>query len=197
MNDDPNETLRLAVLSWLKLEEHIASGRLAPTAPKTCPLVTSGVLCATGQRGPDLARSCQTTLARPGTTVLPVISTVQHVHDGGAGRQRQRRHGDVRDALREPLQSMRQCNTCSLQIGCPSFQPHAPCSYQIPVPDQEQGRTQWGPPALVRDPDPAHPAGPFRGGSEWRAPTRCSASRWTACSRWWSAGGRSRTTGTA
>ena len=28
---------------------------------------------------------------------------------------------------------MRQCNTCSLQIGCPSFQPHAPCSYQIPV----------------------------------------------------------------
>ena len=29
--------------------------------------------------------------------------------------------------------SLRQCNTCSLQIGCPSFQPHAPCSYQIPV----------------------------------------------------------------
>lgn len=29
--------------------------------------------------------------------------------------------------------SMRQCNTCSLQIGCPQFQPHAPCSYQIPI----------------------------------------------------------------
>ena len=30
-------------------------------------------------------------------------------------------------------ESLRQCNTCALAIGCPMFTPNARCSYQIPV----------------------------------------------------------------
>src|SRR5207344_3023339 len=40
---------------------------------------------------------------------------------------------ETSETLSVAPQSMRQCNTCSIQMGCPSFQPHAPCSYQIPV----------------------------------------------------------------
>jgi hypothetical protein len=128
--DDPTETLRLAVTSWLRLEEHISAGRALPMA-SSAPLVTSPMPGATPAnvvplqvpvaRAPSLARH----------QVLPVIATqrtttmVTNAH----GHEVE----EVSEVLAVSPQSMRQCNTCSLQIGCPSFQPQAPCSYQIPV----------------------------------------------------------------
>jgi hypothetical protein len=128
--DDPSETLRLAVLSWLRLEEHIAAGR-GTGVPQPQPLVTSPLPGATATNvvpiQPPVARA--PSLARH--QVLPVISTVRSsvtVQDANG-------HDTVEtsDVLTVSPVVMRQCNTCSLQIGCPSFQPHAPCSYQIPV----------------------------------------------------------------
>lgn len=128
--DDPNETLRLAVKSWLRLEEHIASGR-GVIVPQTQPLVTSPVPGATPMTPvtvqPPVARA--PSLARH--QVLPVITTSRSTStitraDGTEVEE----HSDVLGV--SPV-VMRQCSTCSLQIGCPSFQPGAPCSYQIPV----------------------------------------------------------------
>lgn len=128
--DDPTETLRLAVLSWLRLEEHVALGRV-PAHPQPQPLVASPMVGATPgnvipiaapvARAPSLARH----------QVLPVITTSRSsttVLDAH-GQEIQ----ETADVLTVSPVVMRQCNTCSLQIGCPSFQPHAPCSYQIPV----------------------------------------------------------------
>jgi hypothetical protein len=63
--------------------------------------------------------------------VLPVITTSRSsttVLDAN-GQEIE----ETADVLAVSPVVMRQCNTCSLQIGCPQFQPHAPCSYQIPV----------------------------------------------------------------
>jgi len=132
--DDPSETLRLAVLSWLKLEEHIAAGRLA-TVPSRVQPVASPIVTTGGVAAPPNVVPITTGVARPASLarhqMLPVIdvqrsSTVVRDANGHDVTE-------TSETLSVAPQSMRQCNTCSLQMGCPAFQPHAPCSYQIPV----------------------------------------------------------------
>ena len=132
LNDDPSETLRLAVLSWLKLEAHLAAGHTAQFAGKApTPLVTSTHPSSIPQNVVPISSG----VARPPSLtrhqMLPVIdlhrsSTVVQDANGNDVTE-------TSETLSVNPVSMRQCNTCSLQIGCPSFQPHAPCSYQIPV----------------------------------------------------------------
>ena len=131
LNDDPSEMLRLAVLSWLKLEAHLAAGHVATIAARNPSLVTSP---PTSFSAPNVV-PIQPGVARPPTQtrhhMLPIMATHQTsvvVQDADGNDVT-----ETSETLSVNPVSMRQCNTCSLQIGCPSFQPHAPCSYQIPV----------------------------------------------------------------
>jgi hypothetical protein len=128
--DDPYETLRLAVKSWLRLEEHIAAGRVAQH-PQPQPLVTNPL----PGTNPSNVVPLQVPVAKPPSLtrheVLPVITTTRSTTMVlGPDGQQVEEHSDV---LTVSPVVMRQCNTCSLQIGCPGFQPNAPCRYQIPV----------------------------------------------------------------
>jgi hypothetical protein len=128
--DDPNETLRLAVLSWLRLEEHISLGRV-PVASQPQPLVASPLPGATPSNVIPIAAPVARAPSLSRHQVLPVITTSRSsttVLDAN-GQEIE----ETADVLAVSPVVMRQCNTCSLQIGCPQFQPHAPCSYQIPV----------------------------------------------------------------
>lgn len=128
--DDPTETLRLAVKSWLRLEEHIVSGR-GTMVPHPQPLVTSPVPGATPTTPVPVRSPVASAPSLTRHQVLPVItSTRTSTTVMGPDGQEVVEHSDVLGV--SPV-VMRQCNTCSLQIGCPAFQPHAPCSYQIPV----------------------------------------------------------------
>ena len=130
LSDDPNETLRLAVLSWLRLEQHIAAGRGSGVA-QHAPLVASPLPGATPSNVVPIQAPVAIAPLSGRHQVLPVITTVrstQTVKDANGVEVQ-----ETSDVLAVNPVVMRQCNTCSLQIGCPGFQPHAPCSYQIPV----------------------------------------------------------------
>lgn len=131
--DDPSEVLRLAVRSWLKLEEHLAAGtgRVVTLGAGTPSLVTnshpSAIPVNVVPIGPGVAKPPSLTRHH----MLPVIATQRSsvvVQDANGNDIT-----ETSETLSVNPVSMRQCNTCSLQIGCPSFQPHAPCSYQIPI----------------------------------------------------------------
>jgi len=127
--DDPNECVRLAIKSWLRLEAHIAAGGTT-TSPSVSPVVTNP---APG--GPPNVVPIATPVARPalqtGHLTLPVMglhrSSVTVTNPDGSESQVES------SALTISPKSLRICNTCSLSVGCPSFTPHAACSYEIPV----------------------------------------------------------------
>jgi hypothetical protein len=63
----------------------------------------------------------------------------------GEGNEVEQTHNTITVAP----ESLRQCNTCALQVACPSFQPNARCSYQIPVMIRSKGQLQAVMRALV------------------------------------------------
>ena len=164
--DDPNEMLRLAVKSWLKLEQHLASGHTAQFAGKApTPLVTSTHPSAI----PANVVPIQAGVARPPSLTRHQMLPVIDLHRSSVVVQDANGHDvtETSETLSVNPVSMRQCNTCSLQIGCPPVPAARPVQLPDPGDDPQQGGTQWGPPSLGGDPDTAHPAGPFRGGSDW------------------------------
>jgi hypothetical protein len=121
--DDPTETVRLAVKSWVRLEQHLAAGRSVPREPVgVTPLVTTGVHpTPTGNVVPLSPQ-----VARPPSLARHHLLPVMQVAPAQVG-------DEIEQSIVVTAESMRQCNTCSLQMACPSYTPQAPCSYQIPV----------------------------------------------------------------
>lgn len=135
LDDDPDENLKCSILSWLKVEAHVARGRsVAPSeATRTTPtgIPINVVPLPTGVASPP---------AIPRHVMLPVMTLqaqTQKVLDG-QGNEVEETH----NTISVNPQSLRSCNTCTLQVACPSFQPNASCSFQIPVMIRSKGQLQ-------------------------------------------------------
>ena len=138
MADDPNETLRLAVLSWLKLEQHIAAGHTPVTTMNSGAVSSSPPVLVTSAPSPVTpaqAVPLQPGVARPASltrhVVLPVMTsqTVTRTVKDDNGND----VVEQSEVISIGAQSMRQCNTCVFSVACPSFSAGSPCAYSIPV----------------------------------------------------------------
>ena len=137
--DDPNETVKCAVLSWKALERHINSlGRMPVHAPlvanpsnSTSPtnVIPIGGVASGGSQTRHLQPA---SLATPvATRVLPVMALQQHATttEDADGNMLTETHATIEVTA----DSARQCSTCVLSAACPSFNPGSKCAYQIPV----------------------------------------------------------------
>lgn len=130
--DDPKETARLAVYSWLEMEKYISAGRhLEPdrhpavVANPGMPRTVNGGSVSAGVANAPLPVRHQS------TTPLPVMGLETLVVDtrDGDGNPIQERHSLIESSA----ESLRQCNTCALAMACPGHQTDSACSYNIPV----------------------------------------------------------------
>jgi hypothetical protein len=127
LNDDPNECIKLSAISWLRLEQHLNSGRPLPTievepastGPQSGPLVANPAAPVTV---PSPGRVATAPL-RGRHQLLPVMGLQQTTGEDGV----------LESILTVSGESMRKCDSCKLQLVCPSYTPGAPCAYAIPV----------------------------------------------------------------
>ena len=123
--DDPNESVKCAVRSWLRLEQHIVKGggQRESVVTSQHPAIPSNVVPIV----PGVARP-------PGQTrhhLLPVMALGDTlVGDVDAEGNE---IGERLPVISVKAESLRQCNTCALALACPMFSQNAACSYQIPV----------------------------------------------------------------
>ena len=134
--DDPTETVRCSVLSWMALERHLNSmGRHTP-------LVTNpgsngspaNVIPISGVASPvrQTRHQSSTSVATPlSTQTLPLMSLNGHVTttEDADGNTLTETH----NTIEVTADSARQCSTCVLSAACPSFNPGSSCAYNIPV----------------------------------------------------------------
>ena len=124
--DDPTETVRCSVLSWLALEHHIQRGHTAggsEVARTPQPANPSNVVPIQ----PGVASPPAVTRHR----MLPVMSlssSPMKVTDGDGNEVE-----EVHNTIQVTPNSMRMCDTCSIALNCPGHVPHSSCQYQIPV----------------------------------------------------------------
>jgi hypothetical protein len=137
MGDDSNEVTRLAIWSYLQLEDHINK--------KSTPLLSDNSVhmddpgnAETGwvepvNKGSDMRKLYDKTNTRDASEmgILPGFSMgVKTIIDkDSAGRD------IIVDApiLGSSSQSLRQCNTCFVANNCPAFKPEASCAFSLPV----------------------------------------------------------------
>lgn len=125
MDDDPSESVRCAVLSWMALERHLVRGPSHALSEVAIPdsVIPTNVVPIT----PGVARPAP----RPRHHLLPVMVT------GDASVTATDADGNEYEEMHPVIsvspESLRQCNSCSLAVACPSFSPGAVCSYSIPV----------------------------------------------------------------
>jgi hypothetical protein len=135
--DDPTETVRCAVLSWLQMEKHVnsllhrggggvASGGSSPNLPAVTPLrpVASG-RPSTGHQSAPVAQTASNLVTLP---ALVDQVTVTESEDSAGNKTTTEHH-----AIAVTAESARQCSTCQLSAACPGFSPGSACAYQIPV----------------------------------------------------------------
>jgi len=130
LEDDSEEVLRLAIFSWLALERHLVRGLSTALVPRDPSVVDSHPSSV-----PHNVVPITPGVARPPTRtrhhMLPIMGTQS------ASETRTDEDGNEVEhtlpVISVTPESLRQCNTCTLAIGCPMFTPNAPCSYQIPV----------------------------------------------------------------
>lgn len=130
LDDDMDELLRLAVFSWLALERHLVRGLSTAVVPASDSEVANRPTSMPHNVvpiNPGVARPTPLTRHH----LLPVMGT------SSASETRTDEDGNEVDITLPVIsvtpESLRQCNTCTLAIGCPMFTPNSPCSYQIPV----------------------------------------------------------------
>lgn len=127
LNDDPTETLRLAALSWLRLEQHLSAGRPLPveadTGPQAGPLVTSPAFPSTVLPPGQVASG----VAKGRHQMLPVMGLVATVQQDDQGKE------TTEQTLVVNAEGLRQCSSCKLSLVCPSYTVGAACAYAIPV----------------------------------------------------------------
>ena len=131
--DDPTETARLAILSWLAYETFLNDSRGIVLADDPSPLVTNGGSSSSTVSVPGLGQvATQAPQTRQqATAVLPIfdLDVYPVTYTDEDGNPQVAEHFDIASSA----ESMRQCNTCKLSAACPGYQPHAKCSYNIPV----------------------------------------------------------------
>ncbi len=129
LSDDAAETSKLAIVSWLALEQHLNRGRRLP-AVQDDDVVTSEVVDQGGNAPVVVASGAsqprQFTGAAP-ANVLPTMSTVSAWSQAEDGTQVEEQF------LRSTSATLLQCNTCVLSSACPGYQQGASCHYSIPV----------------------------------------------------------------
>jgi hypothetical protein len=130
MMRDPDETARLAVVSWQFYDQKLSSATIISFPKKS-------IVSNPGESNMDLVGSDPQTLDIPTTkgrhqTVIPVV--------GMASITSTERLGDGSEILEEQAiirtlpESIRSCDNCFLaSSGCPGFQLGASCAYSIPV----------------------------------------------------------------
>jgi len=131
--DDPTETEKCAVLSWLKMEQHISSlghkGPLVTSAqPSNLPANVTplhGVASASPQ---PRHQALQMVTALANLPLMNVVDRQTTVTDA-EGNEVVESH----TTIEVTGSSARQCSTCQLSAACPSFTPGSACAYQIPV----------------------------------------------------------------
>jgi hypothetical protein len=135
--DDPKETAKLAVLSWLAMERFLGTGRAlehvpAPQpAPQGAPIVVaSGSNTGTGG-GVNVSlpvASAPSPMRHKTPSLLPIMEaeTITVTDDAGNETEQHKSISSVAG-------SVRQCSTCALGPACPSYQPGNSCAYNIPV----------------------------------------------------------------
>jgi hypothetical protein len=132
LTDDPKETARLSVLSWLALEQFLSTGSSLEVIP-TPPLVTNG----NGAPVPILAPSGNGVANGPApirhktASLLPVLEAVSV--DLSSTDENGNVVTEQHTTIASTADSVRQCSTCALGPACPSYQPGNSCSYNIPV----------------------------------------------------------------
>jgi hypothetical protein len=137
--DDPEETARLAVVSWLAWEE-----RHAVTAPNLVALSSTEEYSdqdGMGSAHVGLASTSSKARHDRDQILLPVMGLDSHEERlvDGDGTETV----TVRESVRGVGQLMRSCDSCFLAPKCPAFQPQTTCAFKIPVviksKDQLQG----------------------------------------------------------
>ena len=132
LTDDPTETAKLSIYSWLALEQFLSTGSALEHVPVT-PVVTNGIsstvpILVPGGNG---VASGPTPIRHKSASVLPVMEsiTTDLTTTDEDGNQSTEQYSTVNSTA----DSVRQCSTCALGPACPSYQPGAKCSYNIPV----------------------------------------------------------------
>lgn len=134
--DDPKETARAAIYSWMAMERYIGTGRAlehsngssnlpAVVANPGMPRTMNSGSSAAGVANDPLPVRHQSTTPIP---VMALQSFVTEVQDGD-GNTLQETH----NLIESSAESLRQCNTCALAMACPGHQQDSACSYNIPV----------------------------------------------------------------
>jgi hypothetical protein len=129
--DDPTETVRCAVLSWMKLEQHVNSlGKHPVVTNHPSQQAPASVTPLRGVASP-VAPSRQQAPTRVGLGHLPILATetITSTTTDDDGNEVTEQH----DTIAVTGNSSRQCSTCQLSAACPAFMPGSSCSYQIPV----------------------------------------------------------------
>jgi hypothetical protein len=139
--DDPKETAKLAVLSWLAMESFLSTGHALEHVP--APAIGGGTVTITGgplvtshpSTGSVISGNQNIAVASPVSplrhkkpTLLPIMEAdTITVHDDAGNEVEQH------NTIASVAGSVRQCSTCALGPACPSYQPGNSCAYNIPV----------------------------------------------------------------
>lgn len=134
--DDPKETARAAIYSWIEMERYISAGRTLEHANGSSHLpavVANPGMPRTMNSGSSAAGVANAPLQtrHQSTTTLPVMALQTMLVDlqDGDGNAIQETH----QLIESSAESLRQCDTCALAMACPGHQPNSACSYNIPV----------------------------------------------------------------
>ena len=142
INDDSNEVTKLAIWSYLQLENSI-NAKASPLGPrpdisllsdnsddKDDPGSAETMGPDADNRGVQLRKEFQ--LKQPAETfTLPVfgVTTKSIIEKDELGRDT---ISDV-NIINSTANSFRQCNSCFVSANCPAFKPNSACSFSLPV----------------------------------------------------------------
>jgi hypothetical protein len=135
--DDPKETAKLAVLSWMAMERFLSTGHAlehVPVVPAAAPqapiVVTSGAATTGGVsvNAPVTVANGPSPLRHKTPSLLPIMEADTITVTDDAGNE-----VEQFTTINSVAGSVRQCSTCALGPACPSYQPGNSCAYNIPV----------------------------------------------------------------
>ena len=135
--DDPKETAKLAVLSWLAMERFLSTGHSLEHVPFVPPTVTGNPIVVTSPPSTGSSTSVNATvpvangpspLRHKTPSVLPIMEADTITVRDDAGNE-----VEQHTTINSVAGSVRQCSTCALGPACPSYSPGNSCAYNIPV----------------------------------------------------------------
>jgi len=135
--DDPKETAKLAILSWMAMERFLSTGHalehvpVVPAAASTPPIVVTSGAATTGGvsvNAPVTVANGPSPLRHKTPSLLPIMEADTITVKDDAGNE-----VEQLTTINSVAGSVRQCSTCALGPACPSYQPGNSCAYNIPV----------------------------------------------------------------